>query len=122
VGDSGKKPKPELRPSEARTPQGTFQKGVSGNPGGQSKEKRAFLERLKSDDAEEVYEAFMDGVRAREWPVVIRAAEYLAGRPAAAKEDNEALRESGAGPLLQRVQALASREDVVAFLKGDESK
>lgn len=51
------------------------------NPGGQSKEKRAFLERLKEDDPDTIYEAFMQGVREGVPPIVIRAVEYLAGKP-----------------------------------------
>lgn len=58
-----------------------FVPGVSGNPGGQSKEKRAFLERLKADDPDTIYEAFMQGVRDGVPPIVIRAVEYLAGKP-----------------------------------------
>jgi hypothetical protein len=73
--------KPELRQSEARTPEGTFAPGVSGNPGGISKEKRAFLERLKADDAQTIYDAFMQGVRDGVPPIIIRAVEYLAGKP-----------------------------------------
>lgn len=79
-----KKAKPGGRP---------FPKGVSGNPGGQSKEKRAFLERLKSDDADAVYAAFMLLVRDGNAPAVLRAVEYLAGRPKNADEDNAAIRE-----------------------------
>lgn len=84
-------------PDEAKKPKrdsaGLWLPGTgSPNPGGVSKEKRAFLERLRSEDAEEIYAAFMDGVRAREWTVVLRAVEYIAGKPAAAKEDHEAMR------------------------------
>lgn len=82
-----------------------FKPGESGNPGGQSKEKRAFLDRLTGDDADTVYENFMALVKERNPPAVLRAVEYLAGRPAAAKEDNEALREG----LTVVVQSLAER-------------
>jgi len=91
-----------------------FPKGVSGNPGGVSKEKRAFLERLKSDDADEVYAAFMDGVRQREWSVVMRAFEYVAGKPAAAAEDREALARAGA------TLTLLTRDEVLAVARGDK--
>lgn len=86
-----------------------FKPGQSGNPGGVSKEKRAFLERLKSDDADDIYEAFMDGVKAREWSVVLRAVEYLAGKPAAAAEDRKALEKAGVLSFEQLLQALATK-------------
>lgn len=58
-----------------------FTPGVSGNPGGQSREKRAFLERLRADDPSTIYDAFMSLVKAGNAPAVIRAVEYLAGKP-----------------------------------------
>jgi len=58
-----------------------FAPGVSGNPGGQSKEKREFLERLRGDDADTVYASFMALVRDGNPPAVLRAIEYLAGKP-----------------------------------------
>lgn len=70
-----------------------FPKGTSGNPGGQSKEKRAFLERLEAEDAATIYDSFMALVSEGNAPAVLRAVEYLAGRPRAAQEDNDALRE-----------------------------
>ena len=82
-----------------------FKPGQSGNPGGQSKEKRAFLERLKTEDAEEVYEAFMGLVREGNAPAILRAVEYLAGKPPNATEDNEAIRQS----LTVVVQSLAAK-------------
>lgn len=85
-----------------------FPKGKSGNPGGISKEKRAFLERLKSDDAEAIYEAFMAGVKRGEAPFVLRAVEYLAGKPPAAPEDNEAIKQG----LTVVVQRLAEPKEV----------
>ena len=84
-----------------------FEKGKSGNPGGQSKEKRAFLVRLTTDDADDVYVAFMDLVRDGNPPAVLRAVEYLAGKPAAAKEDNDALRDG----LTVIVQSLAAPKE-----------
>lgn len=68
-----------------------FPKGVSPNPGGQSKEKRAFLDRLRGEDAAEVYAAFLTLVREGNAPAVLRAAEYLLGKPPAADEDKTAL-------------------------------
>jgi len=82
-----------------------FPKGTSGNPGGQSKEKRAFLERLKLDDADEIYAAFMGLVRDGNVPAILRAVEYLAGKPPNATEDNEAIRQS----LTVVVQSLAAK-------------
>jgi len=75
------------------------------SPGGQSKEKRAFLERLKSDDADEIYAAFMGLVRDGNAPAILRAVEYLAGKPPNATEDNEAIRQS----LTVVVQSLAAK-------------
>lgn len=64
-----------------RGPGRPFPKGVSPNPGGQSKEKRDFLERLRGEDADEVYRAMMDLVRERNGPAVLRAWEYIVGKP-----------------------------------------
>lgn len=79
-----------------------FEKGKSGNPGGVSKEKRAFLERLKIEDAEAIYDAFMAGVKRGDAPFVLRAVEYLAGKPPAAPEDNDALKQ-GMTVVVQRL-------------------
>ena len=46
--------------------------------------------------------------------------EYGWGKPSAAPEDNDALRESGLGGALAKLQELTTREDAVAFLKGDD--
>lgn len=71
-----KKGKPRGRP---------FPKGASPNPGGVSKERRAFIERLRGDDggadAEDIYAAFMALVREGNMPAVLRAMEYLIGKP-----------------------------------------
>ena len=84
----------EVSAPKRQMPTGTpFQKGQSGNPGGQSREKRAFLDRLHGADAEVVYTAFMALVSEGNAPAVIRAVEYLAGRPPAATEDTDALRD-----------------------------
>jgi hypothetical protein len=73
---------PELGESEVkRDALGRILPGHTINPGGVSKEKRAFLERLKEDDPQTIYEAFMKGVRDGVPPIVIRAVEYLAGKP-----------------------------------------
>ena len=69
---SGAEKFPNLKP---------YAPGTNGNPGGQSKEKRAFLERLRVDDVDEVYLALMDLVRERNAPAVLRAVEYIAGKP-----------------------------------------
>lgn len=74
----------ELKPPERRkrkAPRSAFKPGQSGNPGGQSKEKRAFLERLRIDDVEDIYEALMSLVREGNAPAVLRAVEYVAGKP-----------------------------------------
>ena len=91
-----RRPKPaELSTAERpKAPGRPFAKGVSGNPGGQSKEKRAFLDKLRGDDADEVYAALMDGVKAREWAVVLKAAEWIAGKPSAAPEDRGSVAEA----------------------------
>lgn len=80
-----------------------FMPGQSGNPGGQSKEKRAFLERLKSEDADEIYAAFMKGVRDGVPPIVIRAVEYLAGKP---KESVELTGKDGGPVITEAKQAV----------------
>ena len=79
--EGSQQPRGATNAPQLRRPEGTFAPGVSGNPGGQSKEKRAFLERLKEDDPDTIYEAFMQGVRDGVPPIVIRAVEYLAGKP-----------------------------------------
>ena len=100
--------KPAELSAPERKPNGKpFPKGKSGNPGGQSKEKRAFLARLTTDDADDVYDSFMGLVRDGNPPAVLRAVEYLAGKPAAAKEDNDALRDG----LTVIVQSLAAPKE-----------
>lgn len=78
------KKKPELRASEAegRDPKtGRILKGHTINPGGQSRDKREFLERLKEDDGEVIYLAGMQLIREGNAPMIIRAWEYLFGKP-----------------------------------------
>lgn len=58
-----------------------FMPGQSGNPGGMPKEKREFLESLRTEDSAEVYAAMMDLVRLRNPQAVIRAWEYIVGKP-----------------------------------------
>lgn len=84
---------PEQQPKKAKPRGRPIPKGTTLNPGGQSKEKREFLERLSSDDADEVYAAFMALVKKRNAPAVLRAVEYLAGKPRSSKEDLEAAHE-----------------------------
>lgn len=65
-----------------KMPKGTpFPKGKSPNPGGVSKEKRALLERMQTDDAESIYASMMRLVREGNPPAVLRAFEYVAGKP-----------------------------------------
>lgn len=101
-------------PERKRGPGKPFPKGVSGNPGGQSKEKRAFLDRLKTDDAEEVYRAFMALVRDGNPPAVLRAVEYLAGKPRSADEDLAAVQKAGVTAL-----AVLSRDELLAIARGE---
>lgn len=74
---------PELKPPDAvpRDDKGRILPGHTGNPGGVSKEKRAFLERLKDDDSETIYAAGMALIREGNAPMIIRAWEYLLGKP-----------------------------------------
>lgn len=52
------------------------------NPGGRTpKAQRDLVARLKSDDIEEIYAAFMGLVRLGHPTVVMRAMEYAAGKP-----------------------------------------
>lgn len=81
-----------------RDASGRFLPGVSGCPGGVTKEKREFLQRLTEDDADDVYGAFMGLVRGGNAPAVIRAVEYIIGKPKSAPEDRAAL-EKALGPL-----------------------
>lgn len=96
-----RKPSAELSAPE-RKPRGRpFPPKTSGNPGGVSKEKRDFLERLTGEDAGEVYAGLMDLVRERNPAAVIRAWEYVVGKP---KERVEVTGKDG-GPLttVQRI-------------------
>lgn len=90
-----------------------FQKGKSGNPGGRPGELGEFRElcRTHREKAiEGLLKALGDGGSA-----AVAAArvllEYGYGKPAAAPEDNAALRESGRLPL--------TREEVLAIAKGE---
>ncbi len=72
--------------------------GGSLNPGGISKEKRAFLDRLKIDDANEVYERFMGLVRQGNTAAILRAVEYIAGKPKDSLEISAAPPDEEEGP------------------------
>ena len=63
-----------------RAPQTAFKKGTSGNPGGQSKEKRDLLEALRGE-GETVHKALMDLVRDGNATAIIYAHTQLAGKP-----------------------------------------
>lgn len=106
----------ELKKSEgpARDEKGRLLKGHTANPGGQSKEKRAFLDRLTTEDADEVYEAFMSLVRERNAPAVLRAVEYIAGKPASAPADLAAIARGG------NVLTLLTRDELLDIAKGGE--
>ena len=71
-----------------------YKPGQSGNPGGVSKERRAFLAKLQGEDAQEIYDAFMALVRAGNERAILRGLEYVAGKPDLAEGDREALKEA----------------------------
>lgn len=76
----------ELRQPEKkkrRAPKTAFKKGKSGNPGGQSKEKREFLEQLRDSegDAKKVYAALMRLIKKGNPQAVLWAAGHIMGKP-----------------------------------------
>lgn len=76
----------ELKPPETskrRAPKTAFKKGQSGNPGGQSKEKREFLEQLRDaeGDAKKVYRAFMKLIAKGNAPAILWAMGHIVGKP-----------------------------------------
>lgn len=97
--------------TKRKAPRTAYKPGQSGNPGGQSKEKRAFLDRLRGEDAATIYDALMDLVREGNPHAVLRAFEYVAGKPPAAEEDRQALRDSAG------ILAGVSAEKAVALLR-----
>lgn len=92
-------------PDWAKGPDG---KGKSGNPGGQSREKRAFLERLRTEDADEIYEALMGLIREGNAPAILRAVEYIAGKPPDVLQVNARVSNPIAGMTPEQLLALAT--------------
>lgn len=79
-------------------------KGTTINPGGVSKEKRDFLTRMRDaeGDADRIYAAFMRLVKKGNAPAVLRAMEYIVGKP---KEHVELTGKDGS-PLLALIARL----------------
>lgn len=71
-------PHPFLPDRDAR---GRLLKGHSGHPGGMSNLRRAFIDRLKQEDSDLIYRVFMELVCERNVPAVLKAVEYVAGKP-----------------------------------------
>jgi hypothetical protein len=100
---------PQNKPSTSRNPDGTLKKGTAAlNPGGRPKLDANFRDRAKKAVDEHVLGAWIEEVvnRGDAWA---KCSELLAaygyGKPPAAPEDNEALRDSGA-----RLSGVLSRE------------
>lgn len=74
-----------------------FAKGFDArrNPGGRTKEQRAIMERLTTDDATAIYEKAIELAKEGNAPMLIRLLEYLIGKP---KEFVEVTGEGG-GPV-----------------------
>ena len=110
----GKKPA-ELSGAERKMPKGKpFAPGTSGNPGGVSREKREFLKALREEDSAEVYAAMMDLIRQRNPTAVLRAWEYVVGKP---KEMIELTGKDGAALAVQNIDPTKlSKEQLEAFI------
>lgn len=111
-----KRAKPaELSGAERQMPKGKpFAPGESGNPGGVSKEKREFLAALRGEDSGEVYLAMMDLVRQRNPTAVLRAWEYVVGKP---KELIEVTGKDGAALAVQNIDPTKlTAEQLAAFI------
>jgi hypothetical protein len=109
--------KPQNKPATSRNPDGTLKKGAALNPGGRPKLDAVFRERAKKAVDEHVLQAWIDEVvnRGDAWP---KCSELLAaygyGKPPAAPEDGDALRESG-----NRLPAGLTAEQVLAIARGE---
>lgn len=66
---------------QGRDVHGRLLKGYSGNLGGGSGLRKAFVDRLKQEDADVIYRVFMTLVCERNVPAVLKAVEYIAGKP-----------------------------------------
>lgn len=76
----------ELREPETkkrRAPKTAFKKGKSGNPGGQSKEKREFLEQMRDadGDAKKIYRAFIKLVSKGNATAILWGMGHIVGKP-----------------------------------------
>lgn len=91
--------------------------GPSPNAGGRAKENADFLARARAAVDEHVLEAWISEVKER-GPGWVKCSELLAAygykRPAAATEDNDALRESG-----NRLPAGLTAEQVLSIARGE---
>lgn len=91
-----------------------FKPGQSGNPGGVSKEKREFLAALRGEDSGEVYAAMMDLVKQRNPQAVLRAWEYVVGKP---KEMLEITGKDGGALTVQNIDpSKLTKEQLEAFI------
>lgn len=91
-----------------------FKPGQSGNPGGVSKEKREFLAALRGEDSGEVYAAMMRLVRADNPQAVLRAWEYVVGKP---KEMIEVTGKDGGALTVQNIDpSKLTKEQLEAFI------
>lgn len=70
-----------------------FPKGTSGCPGGVSKEQREFVKAFREGHGAETIEALVTLIREGNVPAILKASEWVMGRPPAAGEDNDAARE-----------------------------
>ena len=121
AGDAAVKRKtPPRKPAELKSTERRlanlkpFAPGTSGNPGGQSKEKREFLEALRGEDSGEVYDAMMRLVRADNPQAVLRAWEYVVGKP---KEMIEVTGKDGGAVKVQNIDPTKlTKEQLAAFI------
>lgn len=112
------KPKGVHRNGPERKPGGItgkgFMPGQSGNPGGMPKEKREFLAALRGEDSGEVYAAMMDLVKQRNPQAVLRAWEYVVGKP---KEMLEITGKDGGALTVQNIDpSKLTKEQLEAFI------
>ena len=122
MGDSGNDGNDAGRPAESSVVGKPFAKGKSGNEGGLTKhqaERRSALRAwLFSDPITTAWkEATLKRITDGDKDLLKWAGDHLLGK---AKETLEVSGDTGASVWLDKLQALASREDVVAFLKGDD--
>ena len=92
---------PETK-GKRRAPKTAFKKGQSGNPGGQSKEKRAFLEQMRdeSGDAKKIYDGFIKLVDQGNPAAILWAMGHIVGKP----PDKVEVTGKGGAPLKSEVK------------------